>query len=239
MSKRLKTEGFIEKARSVHGYKYDYSLAEFKRTIDLIKIICPKHGIFEQIPHSHYKGYGCSDCGKERKSKKYTHTIEKFIKDAKDIHGNKYDYSNVNYINNKTKVEIICSLHGSFEQTPQNHKKGSGCIKCNGGGIVAKNSEEVILNFKNIHNDEYDYSKVNYVNNKKKIIIICEIHGEFKIRPINHLAGIGCSVCKKSKGEMLFLIFSKKITLYLKFKKNLIIVEAQKKIINYHLIFIY
>ena len=87
-------------------------------------------------------------------------TQEEVIEQFKKIHGNKYDYSKVNYINNITKVEIICPEHDSFFQKPNNHKKGTGCPKCI---KRAKDIEHVLEDFKKIHGNKYDYSKVVYV----------------------------------------------------------------------------
>ena len=127
MPKRLKTEDFIEKATLVHGDEYDYSISEYVLSTVKVKIICRKHGIFEQTPanHTHCKlKQGCPECGK-LKTKKVT-----FIEDSVVIHKNKYDYNEVQYVNCKEKVTIICPTHGRFSQTPDTHKSGSGCPKC-------------------------------------------------------------------------------------------------------------
>ena len=120
-------------------------------------------------------------------------TTKEFIKKAKKIHGDKYDYSNVNYINSRKKVEIICSKHGKFQQKANNHLNGSGCIKC--GGKFKKTLKIFIENSKKIHGDKYDYSSVKYVNNFTKIEIICSKHGKFQQNPANHLSGQGCPNC--------------------------------------------
>ena len=118
------TEEFIKKAKEIHGDKYDYSLVDYKNAHTKIKIICPKHGIFEQLPLNHLSGKKCPKC------KGYYKTTEEFIKEAREIHGNKYDYSLVDYKNSREKIKIICPKHGVFEQTPHNHLCGSGCPKC-------------------------------------------------------------------------------------------------------------
>ena len=112
-------------------------------------------------------------------------TTEGFINKAKKIHGDKYDYSKVEYVNAKTKVCIICPEHGEFWQTPDNHLKGFGCTKCN----------SFIKKIKEVHNDKYNYSKVNYVDSKTKVCIICPKHGEFWQTPNAHLQGQGCPKC--------------------------------------------
>ena len=125
--------------------------------------------------------------------------VEKSIK----LHGNKYDYSLVNYINNKIKVKIICPTHGEFEQRPNDHLNGNGCQLCSGKSKL--NNLSFINNAKIIHGDKYDYSLVNYINNKTKVTIICSIHGEFEQRPNNHInLKQGCTKCSKSLNNELF-----------------------------------
>lgn len=116
-----------------------------------------------------------------------------FIEKSNLIHENKYDYSNVIYINCDVKVNIKCFFHGIFTQTPYEHLKGHGCSKCAG---VNKLSLIEFINKSNIvHNNKYDYSKVIYNNNKNKIVIICKKHGEFSQTPNRHLQGDGCPIC--------------------------------------------
>jgi hypothetical protein len=107
-------ERFIEKAKQVHGDKYDYSLVEYKNMKTKVKIICPIHGEFWQTPSDHLQKHGCGECGLLKNAKENAKTTEQFVKDAKKIHGDKYDYYFVNYINNHTKVGIICREHGVF-----------------------------------------------------------------------------------------------------------------------------
>jgi len=119
------TEEFIIKSKEIHGDKYDYSLVEYKNWLDNVKIICPEHGIFEQIPNNHLRGKGCIYCAGNYKS-----NTEEFIEKSINIHGDKYDYSLVEYENCGTKVKIICNKHGEFLQKPDNHLGGSGCPTC-------------------------------------------------------------------------------------------------------------
>ena len=118
----MTTQLFIEKARKVHGSKYDYSKVEYVRSSDKIIIICPKHGEFKQSPGNHLAGKGCKKCGFiSMWSKRLTKmTTEKFIREATNIHGNKYDYSKVKYVNASTQVIVICPIHGEIEQYPHN-----------------------------------------------------------------------------------------------------------------------
>jgi very-short-patch-repair endonuclease len=134
-------------------------------------------------------------------------TTEEFIRRAKEKHGDLYDYSLVNYTNNKTKVIVVCEKHGQFDVYPHHHikKKPTVCLKCFHETIGPKcrmTQEEFIRRAKEKHGDLYDYSLVNYVTIRQPIEIICKIHGVFKQLPGNHLAGRGCVVCNNSKGEL-------------------------------------
>ena len=121
-------------------------------------------------------------------------TTEEFIKKAKIIHGDKYDYSKVEYVNSMVKVCIICPIHGEFFVKPNDHiHKKCGCVKCSGRYLSSK--EAFVEKARLIYGDKYDYSKVNYINNKTKVCIICPIHGEFWQRPNDHLSGYSCNRC--------------------------------------------
>ena len=87
-----------------------------------------------------------------------------FINKSLKIHGDRYNYCLVNYINNRTKIKIICKEHGIFEQIPAKHLSGRGCQIC--GGSKVKTTEEFIKESKKIHNDKYDYSLLKYINAK-------------------------------------------------------------------------
>ena len=196
---RKTTEQFIEKARAVHGDRYDYSKVVYVASQSNIEIVCKKHGSFWQTPNTHTKGSGCSKCayalvGRGRKRQKLAGVIEDF----KAVHGDRYDYSKVIYVKATTKVEIVCKDHGSFWQTPPNHKSGNGCPKCthrNNALISALSLDKALENFRKTHGDRYDYSKVVYVNSWTKVEIVCEEHGSFWQRPASHKRGQGCIKC--------------------------------------------
>ncbi|MCK5016982.1 MAG: HNH endonuclease [Candidatus Peribacteraceae bacterium] len=124
--RKLTTEEFVTKARMVHGDRYSYDLVDYRNIKTNITIICPIHGTFHQIPDNHLHSNGCPSCSGKKKP-----TTEQFIIKAKEVYGDKYDYSLVEYKNNTTKVKIICPIHGEFEQRPKNHINGGrGCQKC-------------------------------------------------------------------------------------------------------------
>lgn len=190
------TEEYIEKAIKIHADKYDYSLVEYKNSQTKVKIICPVHGVFKQVAISHFK-HGCSKCGNILTGLNKVNNNEIFIKRSKEKHGNKYDYSLVKYKNAKSKVKIICSIHGIFEQLPDNHKK-HGCKKC--ATIHTSNQQkytiqDFIKKSNKIHKNKYDYSQIKYKGLKIKINIICQVHGEFSQTPSEHISGRGCNKC--------------------------------------------
>lgn len=194
----MNTNIFIEKAKEIHGCKYDYSKVEYVNSQTKVCIICPEHGEFWQNTSSHLNGHGCPKCKNEKTSKRCNKGTEQFIIDAKKIHGDKYDYSKVDYVNSQTKICIICPEHGEFWQAPDIHLRGSGCQECGNVSAKEKNKmkqETFIKKAKKIHNEKYDYSNVKYENTDTKVEIICPEHGKFLQTPHHHLHGIGCPIC--------------------------------------------
>ena len=202
MNLKKNKKEFIEQANKVHNNKYDYNQVDYINTNTKVCIICPVHGEFWQTPKHHLRGQNCPKCSKISSSFKRTSNIDAFVKKSKLIHGDRYNYSKVNYVNNSTKVCIICPVHGEFWQLPKNHLRGQNCPKCS--GRFCTDTEYFIEKAKKVHGNKYDYSKVNYINNKTKVCIICTEHGEFWQTPQDHLQNKGCPICgidnmKKSK----------------------------------------
>jgi very-short-patch-repair endonuclease len=203
---QLRLNDFIEKAKKLHNNKYDYSKVNYNNSKTLIIIICNICGKeFEQMRNTHLKGNGgCKECQKNKYKKEMTFTTEQFIQKAKIIHGNNYNYSQVDYINSQIHIILICNTCGNnFPQLPNNHLRARGCKKC-ANKIKAENKrklpEQFISESKSIHIDEnklpvYDYSLVEYVSTHKKVIIICKIHGNYEQAPSAHLSGSGCNKC--------------------------------------------
>jgi hypothetical protein len=220
------TEDFIYSAKKIHGDKYNYSLSVYKGARDKITIICLKHGIFEQGVSSHLRGSGCPKCAG------YTNPIKRpiynqsttsvFIKKARKVYGDEYDYSQVDYKKSNIKIKIICKKHGIFEQLPNNHLRGMKCTKCANeqNGINKMISrEEFIRRARLVHGDKYKYGD-DYINFHVKMEIFCPEHGSFMQTPGAHLAERGCPRCNESRGE-------RRIALFL--KSNNISYERQKK----------
>lgn len=130
-SEKYTTESFVEKAKQIHNNKYIYDKVNYINGKYYIEIICPKHTSFFQRGSHHLKGQGCPKCRFEATSKIQVLSQDEFIKRAKEIHGNRYNYSLVEYTGMRDKIKIICREHGTFNQEPNNHLKRHGCPKCN------------------------------------------------------------------------------------------------------------
>lgn len=211
--KKLSTNEFICRAKKVHGDKFDYSKTNYIDTRTKVKIICPIHGEFEQYPNGHLNGkFGCNKCGGRSKLE-----TDDYIKQAKKIHGNTYDYSKLVYVNAHTKIEIVCKIHGSFKQRPDSHLNGRGCPICGSNKLT---TQEFIKRSKKIHGNIYDYSNVNYINWDTKVNIICALHGAFLQSVGDHLFGKGCPKCSSivSKPELEICEFLKENNI--KFKQS-------------------
>lgn len=213
-SYKYTTEEFIQRAREVHGDKYDYSKVFYERKNKKVCIICPEHGEFWQSPEKHLSGQGCAKCYGNVKM-----TQEEFVVRANKIHRGKYDYSKVIYDRYEKKVCIICPEHGEFWQTPHAHLAGQGCQECYGNKRCTK--ERFIEKARKVHGDKYDYSKVDYKNNKTPVCIVCPKHGEFWQSPFNHIIEHqGCPKCAEE-----FNVSEQRVVSFLKENTDYQIVE--------------
>lgn len=195
-----KTEKFIERATMKHGDKFDYSLAKYKTKCDIVRIICPKHGEFQQRPDVHISSkHGCPKCFHEVRGRHKKLAEDKVLDAFKKSHGEKYSYPNFIYEGNTTPIKIQCPTHGIFEQTPKSHKKGHGCPACaEEQRITSKQTKvgSVLKRLKKVHGEKYDYSCLEQPRNMhEKIKIICPKHGVFEQSIAGHLSGRGCRKC--------------------------------------------
>ena len=206
-------EKFVDKANLIHNYYYSYEKYIYVNAKTKAIIICPEHGEFEQCSYNHLNGKGCKLCAINKNKKLFTKTKDKFIEEANFIHNNKYNYSKSLYINDSTKLTIICNIHGEFEQTPNKHLRGNDCPKCKHTKIKQTFNLNYSLIFidkaKILHQNKYEYLRENYIAMRKNMIMTCKIHGDFTQRPDNHLRGDGCPLCNNSIGENLIEIFLK------------------------------
>lgn len=197
-TKRLTQSEFLERCVNVHGDVYDYSEAVYVNQTTKVKIICRKHGEFYQTPKGHFRGDGCPKCAAETISKKLTRgrtvriysstamdepTTDCFIKKAREVHGDRYDYGKTVYIGRRSNVTITCPIHGDFLQTPENHLMGKGCMRCGGRAqkVLSDVENELESRFKNL-------KAIKYISLKEPCTISCcrcssngEIHGEFDL----------------------------------------------------------
>lgn len=194
---KMTADEFVTRAKKVHGDAYGYSKVNYSGIDNKVKIVCRKHNYeFEQTPNNHLHGQGCPICRNEKIGDKLRGNKESFILKAREMHGNKYDYSKVVYKNASEKVIIICREHNyEFEQTPSSHLHGNGCPIC--GGVYRMSKDEFIAKARKIHGDKYDYSKMSYKNLTTKVVITCPQHGDFEQTPHDHLRGHGCPICNK------------------------------------------
>lgn len=205
-------ENIIQKFISVHGNKYDYSKMVYVSYHEKVCVICPEHGEFWITPAHHIRGQGCPVCAGTKRS-----NTEEFLEKLNKIHGNKYITDKVVYVNNKTKVTLICPVHGEFSATPHNLLKGRGCPECAKTKRVEtwrktnnKPKKETVkkpektkydrgLEFEKkaieIHKGKYIYHPDEYINSTTKTRITCPEHGDFYQTPGNHLHGKGCPIC--------------------------------------------
>jgi len=124
------TAKFVEEATEKHNGRYDYSLTNYKKSNIPVKIICNEHGVFEQIADDHLSGHGCKKCAYKENGETFRFSQEYFISKAKEIYGDKYDYSKSKYIKSDSKITITCKIHGDFTQRPIAHLNGHSCPKC-------------------------------------------------------------------------------------------------------------
>lgn len=124
------TTQFIIKSKSIHGDTYNYTKTIYTNSKSKLVITCKKHGDFTCLPAQHMSGANCPQCAKENRKKKITSNIKEFVKKAKEVHGDTYDYSSSKYLDVRTKLVIKCKTHGDFTQLPSNHLAGNGCPTC-------------------------------------------------------------------------------------------------------------
>ena len=198
--RRKTLEEFIEDAKSIHGNNYDYSQVEYLGNKIKVKIFCKKcKKWFYQTPDGHLSGHRCPFCFGP-----HNRTTESFIEEAKAVHGNKYNYDQVVYINEDAKIKIWCNdCKDFFYQSPRHHLKGCGCQKCAIKKITLYQTfviNDFIDKSKAIHGDKYDYSKSVYVNTKIPVTIWCKkCKMFFEQLPTHHMRGSGCPNCAHNK----------------------------------------
>jgi hypothetical protein len=218
------TEKFIEDAVAMHGSFYNYSKVSYVNAEIKVRIGCPIHGDFIQLPVIHTRGGGCKLCADENLRKPGL-TNKDFISKAVALHGAIYDYSKVIYVSTRKKVCIVCPVHGEFFQKPNSHLQGKGCSLCVADGMRLTLDQFVKkANIK--HNGRYSYEKALYRGHREKVCVICSIHGEFNVISGNHLRGAGCPKCGRLNSMKAY--FQKKINTAVFIKKSIEIHGREK-----------
>ena len=228
----LTTKEFIRRSKEIHGNKYDYSLVEYTSIHKNVKIICPIHGVFEQLPNNHLKKLGCSKCSNIKKL-----TKEEFIFKSIKTHGNKYDYSLVDYKNNRKKIKIICKIHGIFEQSPGSHMINQGCPKCKRSKgeenvenfLINKNvsfiSQKIFPNCKDKYSLRFDFYLPEYnccieFDGKQHYQIIEKFGGEIEFKDRIKKDAIKTQFCQKNNIKLYRIKYNENINDKLNFIYN-------------------
>lgn len=200
----LSHRDFLQKAQEVHGCIYDYTKSHYTGGHKKIVISCKIHGDFEQTPNNHIHGaQGCPVCARGKQGPQVA--TEDFLQKSISVHGQKYDYSKVEYSGGKNNVTIGCPTHGWFEQIAASHTQGQGCPSCgveSRARLASKGTLGFIAEAVLVHGDRYDYSRVVYKNGKQAVTIGCPVHGWFSQPPATHVTKrCGCPGCSSSVGE--------------------------------------
>lgn len=210
--KKLTTEEFISRSKSVHGNKYDYSKVKYKNNSTKVKIVCPKHGEFIQTPISHYQGHGCPKCAPNYSGSKHT-----YIQECNKIHKNRYDYSKANFNKVHDLIKIKCPIHGYFRLRAYAHKQGQGCPMCGIEKTSAKN-RMTEKQFQKLLSSEFKFKPIDDFSQKTnpKVYIYCKKHGKQQTTAKSALyKSSPCPKCRKSinsKPQRKLTSFVKSIT---------------------------
>jgi Zn finger protein HypA/HybF involved in hydrogenase expression len=217
-SQRYSSKEFINSVQEIHKNKYDYSKVNYINSQTKVQIICHKHGPFYMKPNSHFNGQGCPKCGRisARENIALDYTI--FLKRAEKVHANRYEYVEDTYKNYTTKMQMFCSEHGLFEQTPHSHiSMKTGCPLCGNlsAGVSNQKGWEVVSDmFISVHGNRYNYDSSSYLDVSHKMRIECSRHGWFEQKPYQHYFGHGCIKCSyeenAEKKKITFLEFIEK-----------------------------
>lgn len=202
----LSQDEVIARFREIWNDHFDYSKFVYTGIFDKSIITCKIHGDIVKSANHHLQGSGCWECTKANMvfgakvgDIQYI-TKEVFLNKAKEKHGDKFSYPELNFKDQYTEIDIKCNIHNiTYKQVPRNHiNNQGGCPKCKSEAIsktFLKSNDTFIREALSVHEGYYDYSKVNYTNSKNKVEIICPHHGVFKQYPNDHLNGHGCKKC--------------------------------------------
>lgn len=196
MGAKITKQEFVDRARLIHGNKYEYS-GEYLGSSVKMEIVCNIHGSYMQVPYSHLSGSGCYQCSIFNRGLKRKKTHQQFVDEANAIHNYRYQYIG-EYMGALSTQEFLCKIHGSFFQTPSDHLNSNGCAKCShsSGGLKRKKTQQQFIDQCSlVHGNKYTYPDL-YVGVKNILLIICNTCNlNFYQTPDNHLQGSGCPNC--------------------------------------------
>lgn len=214
--KTLTTKEFIDSCTVTHDGFYSYEKTVYKSAKEKLVVTCPLHGDFSVVAYKHKSGVTCRKCADTLKATSLTD----FIIKCNTAHKNKFDYSKVVLDKGvRSKIKVICPVHGEFTIQARSHSGGSGCKKCTYAEIRRTGKYKVrskringtkkkltndafIKRCQDRHGNTYDYSLVEYKGYHSKVKIICKEHGVFEQRAGAHYDGHICPTCS-SKGRSL------------------------------------
>jgi hypothetical protein len=185
---------FIARARDLHGVRFQCDRSSWVDADNHVRIQCPAHGWFTQISRNHIRPNSFGGCTTCRENDSWM----LFLSKTRKKHGVRFEYDRSSWKNSGQSVSIKCQMHGWFKQKIFDHLRHSGCFEC------AKKSmntllplEELMASFRKAHGDRYSYDKVDYKGTKETITIVCQVHGDFRQKPAQHMMGNGCQRCSK------------------------------------------
>lgn len=211
---KSKTQQFIDKANEVHNYLYTYLNCVYNKGRDKVLITCLKHGDFLQTASNHLTGKTCLKCTREKHKPKHTLNLEKFINKSNKVHNFKYNYSKSIFINTRTNIDIICPIHGLFNQLANNHLQGSECEKCSYGSVYSKTKW---INMCNKKKTEPLVYIIRCFNDNENFIKIGKTSFTVKSRFTNGILPYSYEILKEIKGSPDF-IFDEEIRLHRLYK---------------------
>lgn len=183
--KKLTTNEFIAKAKAIHGDRFDYSKVVYLNSTTKVEIVCHQHGSFYQTPNVHLDKHGCPLCKTEKAKYIRLRSATSFVNEASIIHQGKYDYSLMEYVDTAIKIDIVCPVHGVFQQKPNDHLRGHGCPKC------AREGQKTLIFGVGI-NDLLDTKNTPYYKAWFSMLSRCY---DTRLQCSKHKSYIGCSVC--------------------------------------------
>lgn len=192
-----KASKYIARYRELYGNKYTYNPELIINSYTKFPVECDCGNVFTTTASDHLR-YGCPVCGRAASNKKRSYSQEEYLTKLKEVHGDKFDTSRLNYVKNNIKITLGCKAdptHGFFEISPVEALRGHGCQKC--GGTYKMSNDEYIAKLKEVHGDRYDLSLVDFKGSRYPVKAICKDHGEFEMRADHFMKGGNCPRCSR------------------------------------------